>query len=483
MGCMGYEVMDRPVSNYSEQGGGGGGGGGSGDAPYVQRLKSNSILRILERTLLIGGAMDAEALCVQSGTWVWRLCVDVSLLDDGGNALDACVLAAVAALRHYRLPEVNIGGEVEDDLTTAGGNASNGYQETTIIHSDDREPTPLPLHHTPLTATFALFADETGTTTAVSALLDPYDREELACDGLLTWSYNKYGEMCCLDFPGGCELRPRQLMASAKLGKKRCIEICELLETALEAAEKKAESERMERLKMAENNIPSQGLEEMTDVSAIEDDAEADEEDDAYRQKALDYSSGHFAASVKEDTDKKPRKEKRETSSLFNAILRSAQSAPDADENAPPDGGTATVTNAEMKRTDVEIVATSNNGQKVAIKSTNSKSKQPIGFADSSDEEETVQLASEFAKDSAKSAESEPEQVPKDSTPPTAMEIDEHDSQPVLATEPPRQVEEIAVTSVIKNSRTAPKPKEEEDDVTDLAQALKKKKKKKKSKK
>ena len=128
-------------------------------------------------------------------------------------------------------------------------------------------------------------------------------------------------------------------------------------------------------------------------------------------------------------------------------------------------------------------MATSNNGQKVAIKSTNSKSKQPIGFADSSDEEETVQLASEFAKDSTKSAESEPEQVPKDSTPPTAMEIDEHDSQPVLATEPPRQVEEIAVTSVIKNSRTAPKPKEEEDDVTDLAQALKKKKKKKKSKK
>lgn len=482
MGCMGYEVVDRPVSNYSEQGVGGGGGGGSGDVPYVQRLKSNSILRILERTLLIGGAMDAEALCVQSGTWVWRLCVDVSLLDDGGNALDACVLAAVSALRHYRLPEVNIGGEVDDDLTTAGGNANNGYQETTIIHSDDREPTPLPLHHTPLTATFALFADETGTTTAVSALLDPCDREELACDGLLTWSYNKYGEMCCLDFPGGCELRPRQLMASAKLGKKRCIEICELLETALEAAEKKAESERMERLKMAENNAPSQGL-EMTDVSAIDDEAEADEEDEAYRQKALDYSSGHFAASVKEDSDKKPRKERKETSSLFNAILRSAQSAPGEDENAPPIDGATTVTNAEAKKADVEIVACSKNGQKVAIKSTNPKSDQPTDFADSGDEEETVQLTSEFAEDSTKPTQSEPEQVPDDSTTSIAIDINEQDSQPILAMEQPRQGEDINTSSVRKKSRTAPKPKGEEDDVTDLSQALKKKKKKKKSKK
>merc|ERR1719291_908178 len=108
---------------------------------------------------------------------------------------------------------------------------------------------PLPLHHTPLTATFALFSDDSGTTTAVSALLDPFNREELACDGLLTWSFNKYGEMCCLDFPGGCELRPRQLMAAAKLGRKRCVEICQMLETALDEAENKAQTERMQRLK------------------------------------------------------------------------------------------------------------------------------------------------------------------------------------------------------------------------------------------
>ena len=72
----------------------------------AQRLLSNRILRSLERTLLIGGALDTEALCVQSGAWVWRLQVNVTVLDDAGNLLDAAVLAAVAALRHYRKPQV-----------------------------------------------------------------------------------------------------------------------------------------------------------------------------------------------------------------------------------------------------------------------------------------------------------------------------------------------------------------------------------------
>ena len=57
-------------------------------------------------------------------------------------------------------------------------------------------------------------------------------REELACDGLLTWAYNRHGEMCCLDFPGGCELRPRRLLSIATMGRDRCVEACEMLETA-----------------------------------------------------------------------------------------------------------------------------------------------------------------------------------------------------------------------------------------------------------
>ncbi|KAL7435272.1 hypothetical protein ACHAXH_008278 [Discostella pseudostelligera] len=512
MGCMGYEVLDRPISNYGggDAGDGGqvgsGGGGGGGDVPYAQRLKSNRILRILERTLLIGGAMDAEALCVQSGKWVWRLHVDVTLLDDGGNAIDTCVLAAVAALRHYRLPEVRIGGGPggeEDENAALDG---SGYQETTIIHSDDREPTPLPLHHTPLTATFALFADETGATTSVSALLDPSDREELACDGLLSWSYNKYGEMCCLDFPGGCELRPRQLMSSAKLGKRRCVEICELLETALEEADKKAQLERMERLKSMNVNLqvadmaaplPSDmDIDSSTLPNEDATDADARKEDEEYRLRALDYSSGHFAASVKEDKDSKKGSTQGEnlrgdTCSLFNAILRSAQSSALAmDTSGSADTDKLVVSNVvreqQRKEPAVEIIA--HRGKEDASLSQNDTARHPEKTAvtsslqslaiDSDEEEEVIQLQTEFSriqKDSREVISTDSTSLPSskkieaDSTAMSKTKRGGSDTSPIIAQKRTSSTAESKI-----------KPVNVGDDITDLSQALKKKKKSKK---
>ena len=46
-------------------------------------------------------------MCVQSGKWVWCLNIDVTVLDDSGNVLDAALLAVISALRHFRLPEVS----------------------------------------------------------------------------------------------------------------------------------------------------------------------------------------------------------------------------------------------------------------------------------------------------------------------------------------------------------------------------------------
>ena len=452
--------------------------------------------------------MDAEALCVQSGSWVWRLHVDVSLLDDGGNSIDACVLAAVAALRHYRLPEVNIGGgggggENDDD---GGNDNAEGYQETTIIHSDDREPTPLPLHHTPLTATFALFADETGTSTAVSALLDPFDREELACDGLLTWSYNKYGEMCCLDFPGGCELRPRQLMGSARLGKRRCVEICELLETALEEAEGKAQKERMERLKNLNLNQQSASEDaEMTTTTAASDyvmdvepsppsedqtDAATRKEEEEYRKRALDYSSGHFAASVKEDKDRKSttqqgKNTKGETSSLFHAILRSAQTTA-GDNTMGVEGEVASIHDFAKGRhyknePVVEIIAHDRKSTEPS-KYDSAKPQERESMAHStatldSDEEEVVQLQTEFsAAEKDREASASPKPQTADSTIPMETDSVANQEEPE-----PAKISNKGQQSEKKVSSPKSKPANEEDDITDLSQALKKKKKSKKT--
>ena len=461
MGCMGYDVV-APASNYG--GGDGGGGEGSGEAAYTQRLKSNRLLRILEKILLIGGSIDAEALCVQSGVWVWRLVVDVSLVCDAGNSLDACVLAVVAALRHFRLAQVDVVENMSDERC----------QEMQIVDSDEKEPTSLPLHHTPVAVTFALFSDKSGATSVVSSLLDPTDREELAADGIVTWSYNKYGEMCCLDFPGGCELSTIQLMSSSDLGKKRCIEICDMLETALTEADNKAQNERMQRLKEVEGKtVASVSDGDITMGNA--DDADKTTEDEEYRKLALDYASGHIAASVKDNPTSSGNK-MTEASSIFYAFLQSVKktSIDNTLDNAVDKIDAPVVqgkmisghSQSETKQNTYDEVVTK---KAAKLKHNVSISKQKVTMDNSSDEEESAfQLQSEFLS-TENNVKSDDEQMKKIEAKESASESVDFRTKMVtkmVTTEPEK----------VKNKQV------DKEDIDDLAMAIKVKKKKGKKK-
>ncbi|MFX0122882.1 MAG: exosome complex protein Rrp42 [Candidatus Hodarchaeota archaeon] len=58
--------------------------------------------------------MDDPKLCVIPGKTVWILFVDVYILDDGGNLIDASALAAMVALANTRLNKVSIDEETEE---------------------------------------------------------------------------------------------------------------------------------------------------------------------------------------------------------------------------------------------------------------------------------------------------------------------------------------------------------------------------------
>ena len=98
------------------------------------------ISRYLERSIRDSEAIDLESLCIKAGEQVWCIICDVKLLDYQGCAIDACMLSAIAALRSYRRSDVSIEGG-----------------KSFFHHSDDREPLPLALHHTPLAVTLGLF--------------------------------------------------------------------------------------------------------------------------------------------------------------------------------------------------------------------------------------------------------------------------------------------------------------------------------------
>ena len=340
-------------------------------AQMDQKLQANRILRCLERIILIGGALDTEALAVLPGKWVWKFHISLSVVDHGGNILDACVLAAMATLRHYRKPHVDL-QEQQSSTENKNENASNANILNdapavlpTMIPSMVKEATPLPLHHTPLSISFGLIPalsspDEavvrsSNTTTSsdamVAILADPTDREEYVQAGVVTIAMNIHSEVCLLDYGGGCELTPAKLKECWGMGQPLVKQLCQLLEDTLNKADEQARADRLERIKQQQlegggtNQLLSLttkhlALPDVSDEVIIQDgdssaammdhgDDEAvrlqaqTEADEEYRRQALDFTVGHRATAVRENDD--PALTKPQGGSLLASMLKSVQ--------------------------------------------------------------------------------------------------------------------------------------------------------------
>jgi hypothetical protein len=225
------------------------------------------------------------------------------------------------------------------------------------------------------------------------------------------------------------------------------------------------------------------------------DAAARNKEEEEYRARALDYGSGHFAASVKEDkdgSDNPGRKYARgDASSLFNAILRSAQSSA-LSADTPRNGGLGSTIVSDgpslpprEREPAVEIIAHRVKG--VDLSEVDGGKLQEEGAASSSqsmaidsDEDEVVQLQTEFssARRDAEVGSTSPI-PPRASTKATTETVYEA----TLNGEMPDATSDGSVAKGIAIGIKSKSKPVEEDDITDLAQALKKKKKSKKSKK
>jgi exosome complex component RRP45 len=169
----------------------------------------------VERVIRDSRAIDTEALCILAGKKVWAVSVEVSIVDAAGNCADAAHLAAMAALLHARRSDVSISG--------------------TDIHIhpfSEREPLPLPVHHVPLTVTYALFGGSNDFPSDIAAL-DPCLAEELASDGIVTVALNTHGEVCGLHKAGGLPVDPKLVARCAAIAADRVIALTEQLNTAL----------------------------------------------------------------------------------------------------------------------------------------------------------------------------------------------------------------------------------------------------------
>ncbi|KAK2169776.1 hypothetical protein LSH36_7g16089 [Paralvinella palmiformis] len=169
------------------------------------------LTRLLERCLKESRCVDTESLCIMTGIKVWQIRCDIHILNHDGNLLDCASVAAIAALAHFRRPDVTVSGE-----------------EVTIHSLEDRDPIPLSVHHMPLCVTFAFYKQ------GKFLLVDPSEKEERVMEGKLVIGMNKHREVCTLQMTGSMLLLKDQVLRCSNITVKKVTEMTNLIQKALE---------------------------------------------------------------------------------------------------------------------------------------------------------------------------------------------------------------------------------------------------------
>ncbi|XP_062173217.1 exosome complex component RRP45A-like [Alnus glutinosa] len=171
--------------------------------------------RVIDRGLRESRAVDMESLCVISGKLVWAVRVDLHILDNGGNLIDAANIAALAALLTFRRPECSLGGEDGQEV---------------IVHPPEvREPLPLIIHHLPIAVTFAFFSNET------SVVIDPTHSEEAVMGGRMTATLNANNDVCAIQKAGGEGVLQSVIMQCLRIAGQRAYDITTKIKNAVES--------------------------------------------------------------------------------------------------------------------------------------------------------------------------------------------------------------------------------------------------------
>ncbi len=100
------------------------------------KFESIEIGRIIDRGIRESKFIDVSKLCIKEGEKAWTVLIDIYVLNDDGNLLDAAGIGAVAALRHATIPKYDI----ETDTIAYGESSGKKLPLSTHI------PVPVTVH-------------------------------------------------------------------------------------------------------------------------------------------------------------------------------------------------------------------------------------------------------------------------------------------------------------------------------------------------
>ncbi|XP_066327656.1 exosome complex component RRP45A-like isoform X1 [Miscanthus floridulus] len=184
--------------------------------------------RVIDRGLRESRAVDMESLCVVAGKHVWSVRVDLHILDNGGNLIDAANIAALAALSTFRRPECTVGG---DD-----------GQQVTVHDPEVRDPLPLTIHHMPIAVTFAYFGEGN------IVVLDPTYKEEAVMGGRMTATVNSNGDVCAIQKAGGEGVMSSVIMQCLRIASVKADDITSKIKKAVDSYTTEKALKKVKRL-------------------------------------------------------------------------------------------------------------------------------------------------------------------------------------------------------------------------------------------
>jgi exosome complex component RRP42 len=161
--------------------------------PGPPREEAIEMARVVDRGIRESGSIDVKKLCITEGEAVWIVFIDVHVLNDEGNIIDASCLAAIAAL-----------------MTTTVPNALHGFGEDA----------PLAMKETPVGVTLIKIGSK--------LMVDTSRDEEAVCETKLTVVSSSDGSVAGMQKMGPAPFTEEEVYEAIDMAREKAAELREL---------------------------------------------------------------------------------------------------------------------------------------------------------------------------------------------------------------------------------------------------------------
>ncbi|MDO5850865.1 MAG: exosome complex protein Rrp42 [Methanobacteriaceae archaeon] len=155
------------------------------------------ISRVIDRTIREAPLIDLNKLCVIENEKVWKINIDLHILNQDGNLIDAACLAAVTALVTSKMPSITV---INNEIIMDNDNLIN-----------------LPIDSLCLSCTVAKING--------SLILDPISDEEKIMDTCLSVSLRPDGSLCSLQKSGNHAFKFEEIVMAISMAYEKSKEI------------------------------------------------------------------------------------------------------------------------------------------------------------------------------------------------------------------------------------------------------------------